>query len=264
MNTMTKPLIAVTSDMKDVAPYMWHATPSPYIDAAAEVSDVTPMILPSLGNRLDIDAMLDRVDGVLVTGSRSNVHPSHYGEEATEDHEPFDPDRDATTLPLIRRAIERGIPLLAICRGIQELNVALGGSITAAFQKNRNIENHGYPWEGTLDERFAMAHDLKIEEGSCIAEILQDDIAKGNVNVNSLHTQALNRLGKNIVVEATNDDGTIEAVSVKDASGFVVGVQWHPEYWATTDSPSNKILSAFGDAARTYLAQKSNMPVAAE
>jgi putative glutamine amidotransferase len=109
-----------------------------------------------------------------------------------------------------------------------------------------------------------MAHDLKIEDGSCIAEILQDDIAKGNVNVNSLHTQALNRLGKNIVVEATNDDGTIEAVSVKDASGFVVGVQWHPEYWATTDSSSNKILSAFGDAARAYLAQKSNMPVAAE
>ena len=264
MNAMTKPLIAVTSDIKDIAPYTWHAVPSPYIDAATEVSDVTPMILPSLGSRLDIDTMLDRVDGVLVTGSRSNVHPSHYGEEPTEDHEPFDPDRDATTLPLIRRTIERGIPLLAICRGIQELNVALGGSITAAFQKNRDIEGHSYPWEGTLDERFAMAHNLKIEDGSCIAEILKDDIAKGPVNVNSLHTQALNRLGENIIVEATNEDGTVEAVSVKGAKGFVVGVQWHPEYWAKTDSPSNKILAAFGDAAREYISLKSDLSVAAE
>lgn len=264
MNTMTKPLIAVTSDYKDVAPYMWHAAPSPYIDAAAEVSGVIPMILPNLGDRLDIDVMLDRVDGVLVTGSRSNVHPSHYGEEPTEDHEPFDPDRDATTLPLIRRAIERGIPLLAICRGIQELNVALGGSITAAFQKERDIEGHSYPWEGTMDERFGLAHGLKIEEGSCIAEILSTDIQDGSVQVNSLHTQALNRLGENIVVEATNEDGTVEAVTVKDAPGFVVGVQWHPEYWAKTDSPSNKILAAFGDASRAYVAQRSHLSVAAE
>ena len=261
---MTKPLIAVTSDFKDVAPYMWHAAPSPYIDAAAEVSDVVPMILPSLGDRLDIEAMLDRVDGVLITGSRSNVHPAHYGEEPTENHEPFDHDRDATTLPLIRRAIERGIPLLAICRGIQELNVALGGSITAAFQKERNIEGHSYPWEGTLDERFSMAHGLKIEEGSCIAEILGEDIKENSVQVNSLHTQALNRLGENIIVEATNEDGTIEAVSVKGSKGFVVGVQWHPEYWAKSDSPSNKILSAFGDAARAYATQQSGLSVAAE
>ena len=226
---MTKPIVAVTADHKEMAPYMWHAVPSPYVDAATDVSMVIPLTVPSVGDRLDIDALLDRVDGVLVTGSRSNVHPSHYGEEATEDHEPFDHDRDATTLPLIRRAIERGVPLLAICRGIQELNVALGGSITAAFQKNRNIEGHGYPWEGTLDERFKLAHGLKIEEGSCIADILSDNITQGQVQVNSLHTQALERIGKNVIVEATSEDGTIEAITVRDAPGFVVGVQWHPE-----------------------------------
>lgn len=261
---MTKPLIGVTSDIKPVDPYLWHAAPSPYIDAAAEVSNVTPMIIPSLGSRLDIDAMLDRLDGVLVTGSRSNVHPSHYGVEANADHEPFDPDRDATTLPLIRRAIERGVPLLAICRGIQELNVALGGSITEAFQKNRTIEGHGYPWEGTLDERFGLAHGLKIEEGSCLSDILSDSIVDASVQVNSLHTQALDRLGDGIVVEATSEDGTVEAVTVKGAVGYVVGVQWHPEYWAKTDTPSNKILFSFGQATRNYLAQKSGMSVAAE
>lgn len=261
---MNKPLIGVTSDMKQVDPYLWHAAPSPYIDAAAEVSNVTPMIIPSLGSKLDIDAMLDRLDGVLVTGSRSNVHPSQYGVEPNTDHEPFDPDRDATTLPLIRRAIERGIPLLAICRGIQELNVALGGSITEAFQKNRAIDGHGYPWEGTMDERFALAHGLKIKEGSCLADILSDSIVDASVEVNSLHTQALDRLGEGIVVEATSGDGTVEAVTVQGAVGYVVGVQWHPEYWAKTDTPSNKILASFGQAARNYLAQKSGMAVAAE
>ena len=261
---MTRPLIAVTADNKEVAPYMWHATPSPYVDAALDAADALPMILPSVGDRIGVDEILDRVDGVLVTGSRSNVHPAHYGKEATEDHEPFDPDRDATTLPLIRRAIQRGVPLLAICRGIQELNVALGGSITASFQKNRNIEGHGYPWEGTLDERFALAHSIEVAEGSCIASILEEELAQGPVRVNSLHTQALDDLGETIIVEARADDGTVEAVSVADAPGFVVGVQWHPEYWATTDSPSNRILKAFGDASRTYLAGKSGTVMAAE
>ncbi|MEM9732771.1 MAG: gamma-glutamyl-gamma-aminobutyrate hydrolase family protein [Pseudomonadota bacterium] len=261
---MSKPLIAVTSDYKHVDPYMWHAVPSPYIDAATDVAGVIPLALPSLGDRLDLDALLDRVEGVLVTGSRSNVHPSHYDTQPTQDHEPFDPDRDATTLPLIRRAIERGVPLLAICRGIQELNVALGGSITAAFQKNRRIEGHGYPWEGTLDERFAMAHGLKIKSGSCLESILGDAVADASVPVNSLHTQALDRLGDRIEVEAVAEDGTVEAVTVKDAPGFVIGVQWHPEYWASSDTASNRILSAFGDAARAHLAAKTGIAVAAE
>jgi len=261
---MSRPLVAVTADNRQMDPYLWHATPSPYIDAALDASDVLPMILPSVGKRIDVDDVLDRVDGVLVTGSRSNVHPSNYGAEPTEDHEPFDLERDSTTLPLIRRAIERGIPLLAICRGIQELNVALGGSITASFQKNRQIDGHGYPWEGTLDERFALAHEIEIKEGSCIAAILQDEMKKHPVKVNSLHTQALDAVGKNIVVEARAPDGTIEAVTVSDAPGFVVGVQWHPEYWATSDSPSNTILKAFGDASRVYMNEKSASSIAAQ
>lgn len=257
---MATPLIAVTTDNKYVDPYNWHATPAPYIDAILEAANGMPVLVPSIGARLEIDNLLDRVDGVLITGSRSNVHPSHYGVEPTKDHEPFDHDRDATTLPLIRRSIERGVPLLAICRGIQELNVALGGSITAAFQTNRDIEGHGYPWEGTLDERFALAHEVNVKEGSCLADILKQPIAK----VNSLHTQALDTIGDNIVVEAFAPDGTIEAVSVDGARGFVVGVQWHPEYWAKTDDPSNKILSAFGEAARNYLSDKNATSMAAE
>ncbi len=272
---MTKPLVAITSDFingKDYlsveSDYRWYAVPSPYVEAAVAAADVVPMIVPSIGDKLDIDAMLDRVDGVLVTGSRSNVHPSNYGEEATDDHAPFDPVRDATTLPLIRRAIERGVPLLAICRGIQEMNVALGGTLTAAFQKNRNIEGHEYPNTGTMDERFVITHELKIKEGSCLAGILEEERASGPVEVNSLHTQALNQLGDGMVVEATAPDGTIEAVSVTGTPGWVVGVQWHPEYWAhgegKGDKPSNTILRAFGNATRAYLAAKSGTAIAAE
>ena len=115
-----------------------------------------------------------------------------------------------------------------------------------------------------MDERFALAHGLKIKEDSCLARILDDKIENNSVPVNSLHTQALNRLGERIVVEAVSDDGTIEAVTVADAPGFVVGVQWHPEYWASTDGASNAILRAFGDAARQYLSHKQGLAVAAE
>ena len=262
---MSKPLIAVTTDLKHVTPYDWHATPSPYVNAVVAAADALPMLVPSLGDRLDVEALLDRVDGLLVTGSRSNVHPSLYGAEETEGHAPFDADRDATTLPLIRAAVARGLPLLAICRGIQEMNVAFGGTLTAQFQKVRGIEDHGYPWEGTLDERFSLAHDAQVAEGSCLADIL----GVGPVRVNSLHTQALDRPGDGVVVEATAPDGTVEAISVAGAPGFCVGVQWHPEYWAKgdapdADDPSNRILAAFGDAARAYAGARTAMPVAAE
>jgi putative glutamine amidotransferase len=261
---MMKPFVAITSDYKEVEPYMWHATPAPYVDAAVDVSGVMPVIVPNLADRFEVDTLLDRVDGLLITGSRSNVHPANFDEPVTQDHEPFDETRDATTLPLIRSAVERGVPVLAICRGIQELNVAFGGSNTANFQKHRQIEGHGYPWTGTMDERFALAHGLKIKPGSCIANILQDQIEDGSVHVNSLHTQALNRLGERVEVEATSEDGTVEAVTIAGAPGFVVGVQWHPEYWAATDSPSNAILRAFGDATRQYLASKQGLSEAAE
>lgn len=255
---MSLPLIGVTADVKEVDPYFWHAAPANYLDAAADIAGVMPMIIPDLAERLDIDALLDRIDGLLVTGSRSNVHPSQYNVDPQDKHEPYDELRDATSLPLIRRALERGVPMLAICRGIQELNVALGGSITADFQIVRGLEKHSYPWEGTQDERFALAHEIKVENGSHLSQILKNELASGPVSVNSLHTQALDQLGKNIIVEAIAHDGTVEAVRVEGAPGFAIGVQWHPEYWAHSDPASKAIFKAFGDATRTYLHTKSN------
>jgi putative glutamine amidotransferase len=239
-------LVAVPADIRTFDGYTWHAAPDQYIRAAVNGSGVLPLVVPALEGGVDVDMVLDRVDGVLVTGSRTNVHPSLYGEEATEAHGPFDPARDQLSITLIRRAIERGIPLLAICRGIQELNVALGGTLANEIQEQPGRMDHRKPETENWNEAFAIRHSIKVREGSCLASI----IGEGEVRVNSLHRQAISRLAPRLAVEAVAEDGTIEAVSVIDASGFAIGVQWHPEYWVGSDEISDKIFTAFGNAVR--------------
>ncbi|MBS9722475.1 gamma-glutamyl-gamma-aminobutyrate hydrolase family protein [Tianweitania sp. BSSL-BM11] len=245
---MTLPMIAVPTDKRDFDGYTWHAAPHQYLEAAMSVSGVMPVLVPAFGDRLDIDALLDRVDGVMITGSKSNVHPTLYGQEATEANGPYDPDRDATSLPLIRRAIERGIPLLAICRGIQEMNVAMGGSLATEIQERDGSMDHRAPESEDPDHRFAIRQAVTIKPGSCLADLFGD----GEIQINSLHRQAVDRLGERLQVEAVAPDNTVEAVSVRDAKAFAVGVQWHPEYWAASDETSAKLFRAFGDAVRDY------------
>lgn len=245
-----KPLIAVAADTRAFDGYHWHCSPNTYLDAAIHVAGVIPLLVPAFGDEIDLDAVLDAVDGVLVTGSKSNVHPSLYGVAPTSAHEPFDEARDATSIPLLRRALERGIPVLAICRGIQELNVALGGSIATEIQDLAGRMDHRAPVSDNQAERFKIHQNVSVKEGSCLASI----IGAGEVKVNSVHRQAIERLAANLAVEAMAPDGTIEAVSVTNAKAFAVGVQWHPEYWAKTDAPSRKLLAAFGEAVRQHKA----------
>ena len=249
---MTKPLILVTADVKSVDGYDWHAAPSTYLQAVVTGSGALPVVLPSLGLEIDIDAVLDQVDGVLATGSRSNVNPQLYGAEATVANGPYDPQRDATTMPLLKRAVERGVPVFAICRGMQELNVALGGTLLTEIQDMEGRADHRAPTSERQDERFQIAHPIEIEEDSQLAKAIGSE----PIDVNSLHRQALGRLGRSIVVEARAADGTIEAVSVKDAPGYLVATQWHPEYWAASDGPSQKLFKAFGEAAREYRSRR--------
>ena len=249
---MQTPLIAIAADVRFHDGYHWHGSPSTYLEAAVAVARVTPLLVPAFGNRVDIDAILDAVDGVMATGSKTNVHPSLYGVEPTTVHEPFDEARDATAIPLLRRAIERGIPVLAICRGFQELNVALGGSIATEIQELAGKMDHRSVVSDDQAERFKIHQNVSVREGSCLASI----IGAGDVKVNSLHRQAVDRLAVNLTVEAVAPDGTIEAVAVTNSKAFAVGVQWHPEYWAKTDGPSQRILGAFGDAVRLHSASK--------
>jgi len=255
-----QPLVAVSTDVRVFDNYTWHAVPQQYLEAALSGAGVFPVLVPSFGDRLDLDMLLDRVDGVMVTGSKSNVHPSLYGQEATEANGPYDPARDATTLPLIRRAIERGVPLLAICRGIQELNVALGGTLATEIQERPGALDHRAPVSDDQDERFAIRQPVAIKPGTCLAGVF----GAGEVMVNSVHRQAVDRLGGRLQVEATAADGTVEAVSVRDARGFAVGVQWHPEYWVRSDDVSAGLFRAFGDAVRGHAAARASIPQAAE
>lgn len=257
---MTLPIIAVPTDVRHFDNYTWHATPQQYLEAALAVAGVMPVLVPAFGDRLDLDALLDRVDGVMITGSKSNVHPSLYGQEATEENGPYDPDRDATSLPLIRKAIERGVPLLAICRGIQEMNVALGGTLAGEIQEREGAMDHRAPQSDVQDIRFGIRQAVTIAEGSCLAGIF----GAGEIKINSVHRQAVDRLGARLKVEALAADGTVEAVSAIDAKAFAVGVQWHPEYWAATDEASAQLFRAFGDAVRAHATGTRALRQAAE
>lgn len=257
---MRQPLVAVSTDVRQFENYTWHAAPKQYLEAAINGAGVFPLLVPSFGDKLDLDELLGRVDGVMVTGSKTNVHPSLYGGDASEANGPYDPERDATTLPLIRKAIEHGVPLLAICRGIQELNVALGGTLAAEIQDREGSLDHRAPVSDDQDARFAIRQSVSIKPGSCLAGVF----GAGDILVNSVHRQAVDRLGSRLQVEAVAEDGTVEAVSVKNARAFAVGVQWHPEYWVNSDGNSAKIFRAFGDAARAHALSRSSARTAAE
>jgi putative glutamine amidotransferase len=247
---MPTPIIAIPADTREIEGYYWHATPNQYVNAVVKGTGATAIIIPALMEGNDIDSILDRVDGVMLSGSRSNVHPSLYGKEALESDGPYDPARDATSMELIRRTIDRGIPLLAICRGIQELNVALGGTLATEIQDQPGMWDHRRPDVPTRDGMYVIRQPVKIREGTCIASAL----GAGEIQVNSLHRQAIGETASRLAVEAVADDGTVEAVSVIDAKNFAVGVQWHPEYWVESDVVSAKIFKAFGEAVKAYAA----------
>ncbi len=220
-----------------------HQTPARYADALIGGAGALPIMIPPIGDSQL--ALLDRIDGLLVPGSPSNVHPSHYGPNESLTPEKHDLARDATTLPLIRAAIARGIPVLAICRGIQELNVALGGTLMQNIHDlPGHLDHRGGP--GPLDQAYGPKHNVKIT--GTLARI----IGAADIMVNSLHGQAIDRPADGLAVEARAEDNTIEAVSFPDAKGFVLGLQWHPE-WRWSEHPASvAIFRAFGDACRAH------------
>jgi putative glutamine amidotransferase len=251
------PLILVTTELRPMDSYVWHAAADTYLKAVAGIG-CAPLLLPSLGETIDLAAILSRVDGVLLTGSRSNVHPERYGVAASQRHEPYDLDRDATVFRLIPLALEMQVPLFAICRGFQELNVALGGSLVTEAQERPGSLDHRAPIGPPNDERFRLVHDVSFEPDSKLGALLD----ACSIRVNSVHRQVIDRLAPGLVAEARAPDGTIEAARVANARAFAFGVQWHPEYWAATDAASGALFRAFADAARWRAARA--LPLAAE
>jgi putative glutamine amidotransferase len=219
----------------------FHQTPARYAQVVLGAVGALPVLIPPLGEQML--ALLSRLDGMLVPGSPSNVHPSHYDGGDSETPDFHDMERDRTTLPLIRAAIAAGVPVLAICRGIQELNVALGGSLHQRVHAlDDRMDHRGGP--GPHELRYGPKHRVAVT-GS-LARIVGGD----SIEVNSLHGQAIDRLGTGLVVEASAPDGTIEAVAMPSATGWLLGVQWHPEWAYAANPDSVAIFAAFGEACR--------------
>lgn len=249
---MPQPLVLVPACVNQVGAHASYTAQLKYVDAVAAGAHCMPLILPALGATVDVGQLLDAVDGVMLTGSPSNVHPSLYGEAAVGD-QPFDPARDATTLPLIRAALARGLPLLAICRGFQELNVALGGTLHQAVHDVDGMMDHRENADDPLERQYAPAHRIALAPDGNLARIFGGADA---IMVNSLHGQGIARLAPSLAVEARADDGLVEACSVIGAPGFTMAVQWHPEWRLAENEYSVQLFAAFGAACAGYRQKK--------
>jgi putative glutamine amidotransferase len=227
------------------------------IDAVAGAMDAIPFILPSMPGLMDIREVLEICDGFLLTGGRPNVHPEEYGEQETEAHGTFDRARDGIALPLVRACVERGQPFLGICRGFQEVNVAMGGSLYPEIRDLPGRMNHRMPPDGTLEEKFALRHAVTFQKDGIFHKVT----GAQEVMTNTLHGQGIKEPGPRIVIDGYAPDGTPEAIYVKGAAGFALSVQWHAEYRASEDPVSRPLFSAFSEAARQWKTTKS-APVA--
>ncbi len=241
------PIIGIPACLVARDGFDFHQVGAKYVDSVIDGAGGLPLLIPAVGSRTDADALLDGLDGVLLSGSPSNVEPHHYGGPVPPATSAKDPARDATTLPLIRRAIARAVPLFAICRGIQELNVALGGSLHQEVHALSDRLDHRSDKTVPPPERYLPAHEVSLTPGGMLQELLG---GAERIVVNSLHGQAIDRLAPRLAIEARAPDGTIEAVRVEGAPGFVLGVQWHPE-WRVLEHPiSRRLFAAFGAACR--------------
>lgn len=247
MKTHTrKPIVLIPADVKQISEHPFHAVGQKYILAVAQGAQALPLLVPAISDHLDIDALLAMADGIMLTGSPSNVHPSHFGQDVHNPALPLDLARDALTLKLIKAAIAAGVPLLAICRGFQELNVAFGGSLHQAVQEVVGKNDHREEKDLDVDAQYAPVHVVNLVENGQLAKI----IGTQKTRVNSLHGQGIDKLGAGLSAEAHAPDGLVEAVTVSNATSFALGVQWHPE-WKVMENPSYlAIFKAFGDACR--------------
>lgn len=262
-----RPLVGISACLKENGRGGWHHTVGDkYVQAAIRAVGGVAVLIPAVGRDFTeedalaatLDRLFDSLDGVLLTGSPSNVEPHHYGRESRAGTV-HDPARDATTLPLIRHAIDRGVPLFAICRGLQEVNVALGGSLHQHVHEVEGRRDHRSPKSPDIDVNYAPAHDIDIVEDGLLHRLL----GERRVRVNSLHAQGVDRLAPRARIEATAEDGQIEALSIPDAPGFALALQWHPEHRALENPVSMKLFGAFAAACRTRMAERFGVPLRA-
>lgn len=248
-----KPWVAVPADSKLIGPHPFQSVGEKYLRALHDVGGLQPVIWPTLFGNDWIGAALDRVDGLFLTGSHSNIEPHRFAAAVIDPGFLHDPQRDATTLPLIPEALRRGVPILAVCRGLQEVNVAFGGSLLQKIHETPGFNDHREDLSQSLDLQYAPAHAVDIVPGGYLAGIA----AGPREQVNSLHGQGIDRLGEGLRIEARAEDGLIEAVSLADSSGWLLAVQWHPEWKAGDNRFYRAIFQSFADACRARARTRS-------
>lgn len=229
-----------------IGPHPFHAVGEKYIAAVVQAADCLPLLIPVLETPLDVSEILSRVDGIFFPGSPSNVEPHRYAGNASVAGTLHDPHRDATTLSLIPRAVAQGVPVFGVCRGFQEMNVALGGTLHQRVHEVEGFDDHREDKEQPLDEQYGPAHDVVLEPGSLLRQLAGRD----RIQVNSLHWQGVDRLAPDLAVEARAPDGLVEAFRLASAPSFALAVQWHPEWKVTTNPFSMALFAEFGKAAR--------------
>lgn len=243
-----KPVIGVVCETSQQGVHLFHQTGDKYLQAVVRSADCTPLLIPALADHIGPDRYLDRLDGLLLTGGYSNVARERYGMPPAPDGEHQDKPRDALTLGLIPAILERGMPFFGICRGFQELNVALGGTLHPRLQEVDGRFDHRENKEDPVEQQYGPAHSVTVADGGMLHEIVREN----EFMVNSVHGQGIDRLANGLQVEAEADDNTIEAVSIMDAPGFALAVQWHPEWRSWENPQSHLMFQAFGRAATTY------------
>ena len=253
-----KPIVLVPACNRTLGQHPFHVVGKKYVDAV-RLAGCQPLIVPSAEIE-EVDALLALADGVLLTGSQSNVHPRHFGETVHDTTLPLDAMRDDWVLPLIPRVLALGMPLFGICRGFQEANVALGGSLHQAVQEVEGRGDHRAPKDVPAEQAYGLAHEVVVEPGGVLASLLPD----ASFQVNSVHGQGVNRLADGLRIEARAPDGLVEAFSVTHARGrgvrgFNLCVQWHPEWQAADNPVSLKLFRAFGAACASYR-QRHRLP----
>lgn len=246
-----KPVIGIPADRRLLGPHWFHCVGEKYIAAVAGCADAVPVLVPALGEQ-HLQDWLESFDGILFTGSASNVEPHRYQGPPSEADTFHDPHRDATTLPMIPAAIAAGLPVLGICRGFQEMNVAFGGTLWQKLQDVPGHLDHREDKDDPLDVQYGPAHEIELVDGG----LLQGLNGASRAAVNSLHSQGVQRLGRGLVIEAVSPDGVIEGFRVEGAPAFALAVQWHPEWKAVENSFSRALFAAFGEAARERMARR--------
>ena len=246
------PVVGITACRSDLEGRIHHIVQEKYVTATSAAAGALPLLVPALGRTVANDELLDSIDGLLLTGSPSNVLPRHYGEPPSRPGTAHDPQRDETTLPLVHRCIERAIPLLAVCRGFQEVNVAFGGTLHQHIHELPGMLDHRRPEAPDIDGQYGPVHTVTLAVGGVLHRL----VGRQELEVNSLHSQGVDRLGDGLVVEARAPDGVVEAMSVEGCPSFALAVQWHPEWNALRDPASRAIFAAFGAACREHRAAR--------